>query len=120
MPAGREPEIAYSGPYGEAKFQAGGRRPTQRALFALFDGGGRGDCDVLSLAGGTYLGMSVTPLIERAWLVVRVARQLHRTGEVTQADVLAALRVDDGGGPGSSQLASRPLRPGGCPGRSPG
>lgn len=104
-PHGRDPEIAYAGPWSQARWSAG-RRPTQRQMYALFDGGGRGDCDALSLAGGTYLGMSVTPLIERCFpAVIRVAQQLHRVGEVTQADVLAALGVDDGGGPTSSQLA---------------
>lgn len=61
VPHGRDPEIAYAGPWSQARWSAG-RRPTQRELYALFDGGGRGDCDTLSLAGGTYLGMSVTPL----------------------------------------------------------
>lgn len=104
-PHGRDPEIAYAGPWSQARWSAG-RRPTQRQMYALFDGGGRGDCDTLSLAGGTYLGMSVTPLIERAWpAVIRVAQQLHQAREATQADVLAALGVTDGGGPTSSQLA---------------
>ncbi|MGV0648762.1 hypothetical protein ABVK35_10260 [Mycobacterium kansasii] len=104
-PHGRDPEIAYAGPWAQARWSAG-HRPSQRQMYALFDGGGRGDCDALSLAGGTYLGMSVTPLIERAWpAVIRVAQQLHRVGEVVQPDVLAALGVTDGGGPTSSQLA---------------
>lgn len=104
-PHGRDPEIAYAGPWSQARWSAG-RRPTQRALFALFDRGGRGDCGVLSLAGGTHLGHGVTPLLERAWpAVIRVAQQLHRSGEVTEADVLAALGVTDGGGLTSVQLA---------------
>lgn len=106
-PHGRDHEIAYAGPYGEAKFQAGGRHPTQRALFALFASGGRRDCGVLSLAGGTHTGMSVVPLLERTWpAVIRVAQQLHRVGEVHQGDVLAALGINDGGGRTSVQLAS--------------
>lgn len=105
-PHGRDEEIAYAGPWAQARFRAGGRRPTQREMFALFDGGGRRDCGVLLAAGGTHLGHAVQPVIERAWpAVIRVAKQLHRTGEVTQTTVCEALGITDGGGPGSSQLA---------------
>lgn len=105
-PHGRDEEIAYAGPWAQAKFRAGGRRPTQREMFALFDGGSRGDCGVLLAGGGTHLGHAVQPVIERAWpAVIRVAKQLHRAGEVSQTDVCEALGITDGGGPGSSQLA---------------
>lgn len=105
LPVGREPEIAYAGPWAQARWRAG-RRPTQRAMYALFDGGGRGDCGVLTAAGGTHLGHSVTPLVEQCWpAVIRVAQQLYRAGEVTQADVVAALGITDGGGRTSCQLA---------------
>lgn len=116
-PHGRDEEIAYAGPWAQAKFRAGGRRPTQREMFALFDGGSRGDCGVLLAAGGTHLGHAVQPVIERAWpAVIRVAKQLHRAGEVTQTAVCEALGITDGGGPGSSQLAGlragmRPVPP---------
>lgn len=109
VPAGRRPEILYAGPWAQAKFLAGGRasRPTRRQVLAVLDGGGGRDCAELSLAGGTHLGHAVTPVIERCWpAVIRVAQQLYRTGEVGQADVVAALGITDGGGPGSSQLAS--------------
>ncbi len=116
-PFGRDEEIAYAGPWAQARWRAGGRRPTQREMFALFDGGGRSDCGVLTAAGGTYLGQAVQPVIERAWpAVIRVAKQLHRTGEATETAVCEALGITDGGGPGSSQLAGlragmRPVPP---------
>jgi hypothetical protein len=106
-PHGRDPELAYCGPYAQAKFRAGGGRPTQRQVLAVLKAGGYKDDRVLIAAGGTHLGLSVVPLLERCWpAVVRVAQQLHRAGEVTEADVLAALGVDDGGGRTSVQLAS--------------
>ncbi|VBA46640.1 hypothetical protein LAUMK13_05704 [Mycobacterium innocens] len=42
----------------------------------------------------------------RCWTVVRVAQKLFMTGEATNDDVLKALGVTDGGGTGSSQIAS--------------
>lgn len=116
-PHWRDPEIAYAGPWAQAKFRAGGRRPTQREMFALMDGCGRKDAIALSLAGGEHLGRSVTPLLARCWpAVIRTAQMLHRVGEVTQEDVLAALGITDGGGLTSAQLASlrsgfRPVPP---------
>ena len=51
-------------------------------------------------------------LLSRCWPgVVRVAQGWQSTGEMTQADVVAALDVTDGGGPGSTQLG-QPAR--GC------
>ncbi|QLL05587.1 hypothetical protein [Mycobacterium vicinigordonae] len=107
LPHGSDALIAYSGPYGEARFQAGGRRPTQRAMFAALEGCGRKDAAVLTAAGGTHTGMAAQPLIDRCWpAIIRVAQQLHRVAEVHHEDVLAALGVDDGGGLGSVQLAA--------------
>lgn len=106
LPPGREPEIAYAGPWSTARWRAG-RSPTQRQVLAVLGGSGCKDDRALLASGGTHLGHGIKPLIERAWpAVIRVAQQLHRSGEATQNDVLAALGVDDGGGPGSSQLAS--------------
>ncbi|MCP9271148.1 hypothetical protein [Mycolicibacterium arenosum] len=108
-PHGRDPEIAYAGPWAQAKFRAGGRdnRPTQRQVLAILNrGGGYKDDRMLIASGGTHLGHFVTPLIERTWpAVMRVARRLYDTGEATHADVCAALGITDGGGPTSAQLA---------------
>lgn len=107
MPPGSEALTAYAGPWSEARWQAGGRRPTMRELFALWDAGGCKDFRALTAAGGTHLGAPVVPLLERCWpAVVRTAQALHRTAEVHQEDVLAALGIDDGGGRTSVQLAS--------------
>lgn len=105
-PHGRDPEIAYAGPWAVARWRAG-RRPTQAETYAVLSRGGYKDDRVLIAAGGTHLGTGITPLLERCWpAVIRTAQQLHKDGEVTQDDVLAALGVDDGGGPTSVQLAS--------------
>ncbi|MCV7368529.1 hypothetical protein CRI77_22420 [Mycolicibacterium duvalii] len=104
-PQGRDPEIAYAGPWAQARWRAG-RRPTQREVYAVLDGGGRRDCGVLTASGGTHSGHFVQPVIERCWpAVIRVAQQLYRTGEALHTDVCAALDITDGGGPTSSQLA---------------
>ncbi|EFG74823.1 hypothetical protein HMPREF0591_5263 [Mycobacterium parascrofulaceum ATCC BAA-614] len=108
-PHGRDPEIAYAGPWAQAKFRAGGRdnRPTQRQVLAILNAGGYRDDRMLIASGGTHLGHFVTPLIERTWpAVMRVARRLYDTGEATHADVCAALGLTDDGGPGSVQLAN--------------
>lgn len=110
FPEHRNAEIAYSGPYGQAKFRAGGRRPSQQQVFSVLRTCGYKDDRVLTAstpADGVHTGRDVVPLLNRCWpAVLRVAQQLARTGEVHQADVLAALGVDDGGGLTSVQLAS--------------
>jgi hypothetical protein len=104
-PLGRDAELAYAGPWSQARWRAG-RRPTMRQLFVLLNGSGYKDERALIAAGGPHLGASVEPLIESCWpAVIRVAQHLHRHGEATQDDVLAALGCDDGGGPTSVQLA---------------
>jgi hypothetical protein len=51
--------------------------------------------------------LTVQPLLERAWpAVINLAKKVHVDGEATHDDVWKALGITDGGGPGSSQLAS--------------
>lgn len=126
-PTWHQPSIAFAGPWAEARWLVEGR-PSQRQLNRILDGSGYKDHRALCAAAArdvfgdptAQARLSVPPLVERAWpAVVRVAQQLHRAGEVIQADVLAALGVDDGGGLTSSQLAGlrsgcravRPLHP---------
>jgi hypothetical protein len=105
-PRGIDAKLAYAGPYGHAKFQAGGRRPTQRQIHSVFASGGRCDHTVLSLAGGTHTGASVVPLIDECWPgIIRVAQKLYSEGEVLHSDVCEALGLTDNGGPSSAQLA---------------
>ncbi|OBK97748.1 hypothetical protein A5645_05600 [Mycobacterium asiaticum] len=105
-PHGTDPLVAYAGPWAQARWRAG-RRPTQREFYAVLDTTGHKDSRVLTAAGGTYAGADVVPLVERCWpALARTATRLHRAGEVHQADVLAALGITDGGGPGSTQLAN--------------
>lgn len=105
-PHGRDSEIALAGPWSQARWRAG-RRPTQRELFAVLKAGGHKDEQALIASGGTHLGLPVVPLIEMTWpAVVSVAQVLHRSGEASQAEVLGALGITDGGGRTSAQIAS--------------
>jgi hypothetical protein len=117
VPLGSSPAIAYAGPWGEARW-LDGRRPSQRTLSALMRGSGHGDHKAICAAAAAtdvygYGNTSaesrrtVPPLLERAWpAVINLATTIHRDGEATHDDVLAALGITDGGGTGSSQLAS--------------
>lgn len=111
FPGYRKPEIAYSGSYGQAKFRAGGRRPTQREFYAVLGTCGYKDDWALTAAAAAsaadHNARDVVPLLERCWpAVLTLAQQLRRTGQVRHDDVLAALGVTDGGGLTSVQLAS--------------
>jgi hypothetical protein len=108
VPGGRTAEIAYAGPYAQAAWVAG-RRPNGREMRVLLAGGSRCDDTKLrrELAVSATTGTTVVPLLERAWpSVVAVAAKLFKHGEVCNDDVLAALGITDGGGPGSFQLAN--------------
>ncbi|GAS90475.1 hypothetical protein [Mycolicibacterium brisbanense] len=112
------PLIAYAGPYGEARWLEGGRHPSQRLMFALMRGSGGGDHRALCAAAASAdvygtgntsaeARRRVPPLLDRAWpAVINLAQVVHREGEARHEHVLAALGITDGGGPGSSQLAS--------------
>lgn len=102
------PQVAYAGPWAQAKFAAGGRRPSMREFSAVMDSHhGCHDRSVLTAAGGIHEGAAVVTLLDRCWpAVLTVARKLHNVGEIHQEEVLAALGITDGGGPFSVQLAS--------------
>ncbi|BBY67758.1 hypothetical protein [Mycolicibacterium helvum] len=109
FPEHRNAEVAYAGPYGEAKFGAGGRCPSQRQVFTALRTTGHDDDRVLiasAPADGWHTGRDVVPLLERCWpAIIRTAQKLLAHGEVRHADVLAALDITDGGGHTSAQLA---------------
>lgn len=109
LPFGSKAEIAYAGPWSQARWRAG-RYPTTRDLHAVFASTGHKDDRVLTASAypdGGHNGRDVVPLVERCWpAVIRVAQALHRSGEVHQRDVCAALGITDGGGPTSVQLAA--------------
>ncbi|WP_373202368.1 hypothetical protein [Mycobacterium marinum] len=105
--------MTYAGVFAEARWEYG-RRPTSRQLAYLRE---YNSADATALCASGVREMygnptaearsAVPPLLNRTWpAVVRVAQQLWRTGEATHTDVLAALGVSDGGGPGSVQLAN--------------
>jgi hypothetical protein len=89
----RWPEVAYAGPWAEARFAAG-RAPGMGDMFRVLESTGRGDNKVLCASGGTMAGSHVVPLLQRCWpSVIALARKLIRSGEARHADVCAALRI---------------------------
>ena len=93
LAATRHGQVAYAGPWGQARALAQ-RRPGLHDVRAALDGGGCSDRAVLTAAGGESAGDAITPLLERCWpSVAEVAAKLHQTGQVSHADVLAALRL---------------------------
>lgn len=107
VPEGSWASIVYAGPWAEARFRAG-KRPTQRELYDVLARSAQHDGRALTASGGmSNVDQRLTGLLQHSWpAVVRVAQKLHRDGEATHDDVLAALGVDDGGGLGSVQLAN--------------
>jgi hypothetical protein len=93
MPIGeRAAEIAFSGPWAQARWRAG-RRPTQREVWAVLGTTGCRDHRE-HLSGETGVRGRVEPLLERCWpAIVKVAQQLLRDGEVRHPDVCAALQI---------------------------
>ena len=93
MPEGREPEVAYSGVWAQARWRAG-RRPSQREVYGVLDGTGRKDCAVLSAAGGAAAGVGIVPLLGRCWpAICEVAAKLWRDSEARHNDICAALGI---------------------------
>lgn len=113
LPDAIDARVTYAGTFAEARWEHG-PRPTTAQLQRLRQSNCRDERQLRAAGVRDLYGnpaaearSAVPPLIDRAWpAVVRVAQQLFTTGEATNADVLAALGITDGGGPGSSQLAS--------------
>ena len=95
LAATRHPEVAFAGPWGQARALAQ-RRPGLHEVRAALDGTGCHDRAVLTAAGGESAGESIVPLLERCWpSVAELAAKRLRHGQVSHADVLAALRLSD-------------------------
>ncbi|GAB3024960.1 M50 family metallopeptidase [Mycobacterium bourgelatii] len=107
VPDGSWASTVYAGPWAQARWRAG-KRPTQREVYRVLATAAQHDDRALLASGGaSAVDQRLTGLLTRCWPgVVRVAQKLHRDGEATDADVLAALGITDGGGPGSVQLAN--------------
>ncbi len=113
LPDYLDAKVTYAGMFAEARWEYG-PRPTTAQLRQLRIAN-RADDKALCAAGvremygnpSAEARSAVPPLLDRAWpAVVRVAQQLFITGEATHDDVCKALGVTDGGGTGSSQIAS--------------
>jgi hypothetical protein len=93
MPIGdRAAEIAYAGPWSQARWRAG-RRPNQREMWAVMDTTGCRDYRE-HLSGETAVSSRVEPLLERCWpSVIALAQKLLRDGEARNEDVCAALQI---------------------------
>lgn len=118
VPVGAMSAITYAGPWAQARWLAG-RRPTQRDLYAVLDGHGCRDYAALQASGDTAEASRIVPLLERCWpaittLAVKTLYHPRKACLARNADVLAALGITDGGGPGSHQLAM--IRSGRAPG----
>jgi len=93
LPSTRHAFVAYVRPWGQARGRLG-RRPGPVDLRRVRDSTGCKDRDVLTATGGTDAGDAVVPLLERCWSAVSaIAAKLLTAGAVTEADVLAALKL---------------------------
>lgn len=108
--------VAAAGPAAAAIFSHG-PQPSGRQLDAHL---GSGDREVLRLAAfHSYLTSdeqlwAALPVVRQCWRPIGIlAAKMMRGQEINHDDVLAALGVTDGGGPGSAQLAA--IRNGGVP-----
>ena len=65
-------------------------------MSAVLHSTGCKDRAVLTAAGGPDAGEAVVPRLERCWpSIAELAERLHKHGSVSQADVLAALRLSE-------------------------
>ncbi|BBZ64515.1 hypothetical protein [Mycolicibacterium monacense] len=115
LPDTIDARVTYAGLWAEARWEHG-PRPTTAQLRHLRRTNGHDDARLCAAATADVYGYgdpsrearsAVPPLLDRAWpAVVRVAQQLFTSGEATHDDVCKALGITDGGGTGSSQIAS--------------
>lgn len=114
LPPHRHAQVALAGPWAQARGRLG-RRPGSHEVAAVLGGTGCRDREVLTAAGGPDAGESVIPLLERCWpSVAELAVKLHRTGRITEADVLGALSLS--ADPATRTLELSMIRSGAEPG----
>lgn len=97
MPPGDvKPQIAYAGPWAQARVQYGTSWPTPQQVDSVMERYGRDDRPMCR--SGEDEGREVIQLVDHCWpAVIEVARELMRNGEVQHKHVVAALglSVDD-------------------------
>ncbi|MDP0399208.1 MULTISPECIES: hypothetical protein [Tsukamurella] len=109
LTADAQAQIAWAGPYAEARFDAG-RRPTWRGIDAAMARSGHGDLAMITAAGGPVQADvgRVEKIVEDEWpAVLRLARRIARDGYGTHWHALAELGfpAGDTGGPTSFTLS---------------
>ncbi|OBB21318.1 hypothetical protein A5761_03045 [Mycolicibacterium setense] len=123
LPDHIDARVSYAGMAAEGRWLYG-PRPTARQLRELQAYNGRdGERLCASAVRDMHANptaearMAVPPLLNRTWgAVVKVAQQLHASGEATHEDVCAALGLPKGdrGGPRSSTVAHLTIGLQGC------
>ena len=66
LPPGREPEVAFTGPWAQVRWRHD-RTPTQREVYAVLALNRDGDDAVLLASGGTSAGAAIVPTLQRDW-----------------------------------------------------
>jgi hypothetical protein len=113
LPSTRHALVAYAGPWGQARGRLG-RRPGPVDLRRVLDSTGCKDRDVLIASGGDA-DPKVELMLENCWPAVHaIAAKLLRTASVTEADVLAALKLS--ADPATRVLETSMIRSGAAPG----
>ncbi|BAX97131.1 hypothetical protein MSTE_01814 [Mycobacteroides stephanolepidis] len=108
--------VAYCGPWGQATWLDGLRRPTVATVDALLAAGGRCDAAAIDASGGMRRTIDVPALehlMGRCWPnVLGLAGQLYSRGEITHDDALAALGLSRDNAPMGLACIKAGERPG--------
>lgn len=111
-----KPQVAYAGPWAEARFRAR-QRPGIRDINAVIDSTGQRDHRSICDSGSPTAGRGVVPVLDRCWDAVKaVATELFIDGEVDHTTVSTALGLSGDPDQAAFQLAC--LRSGIAPGGS--
>lgn len=95
MPLGNaKPQIAYAGPWAQARFRASGRRPTPQEVGAAMSSSGRRDRAMCRTSSGSE-GREVIGLLDRCWPAVISLAATLAGGEIRHEHVTAALGLSN-------------------------